>query len=166
MADMSLTDLRQRSKGASDYVTLADAVGAIRAAGRLPSSVSDTSVLGYGICVTGTDVDAMDAWDNRDSDPKAWTAEVRRLGYELSMMVQAIKGRGNGGGRPSDEALQATIAPGAIIPTRSSARSGHRLRSRLRTTRASMPSPMAWSRSVDCQTTRHAPLFSASPTAC
>ena len=49
---MTLTDLRSRSKGASDFATLIDAVNAIRFAGRLPSSVSDTSVYGYSTMET------------------------------------------------------------------------------------------------------------------
>jgi hypothetical protein len=102
----TLTDLRQRSKGASQYVTLADAVNAIRSAGRLPSSVSDTSVLGYGVMVTGTDGDAMSAWEGRVDDPRGWQDEVGRLGYELSSMVVDIKS-GRGGARPSEEAIAA-----------------------------------------------------------
>lgn len=107
MADTTLIDLRSRSKGATQFVTLIDAVGAIRSAGRLPSSVSDTAILGYGIMVTGTDEDALNAWEGRADDPKAWRDEVGRLGFELSSMVVDIKSRGGGGGRLSEEALQA-----------------------------------------------------------
>jgi hypothetical protein len=109
MPDTSLTDLRNRSKGASQFATLADAIGGIRSAGRLPNSVSDTSVLGYGIMVTGTDPDAMSAWENRDTDAKAWRDEVGRLGFELASMVQSIKARG-GAARPSQEMLAAADA--------------------------------------------------------
>jgi hypothetical protein len=107
MADMTLSDLRGRSKGADVYATLADAVAGIRAAGRLPSSVSSTTVLGYGVLITGSDPDSMAAWENRDRDPKGRSTEMNRLGYELATMVQTIKGRGNGGGRPSEAALTA-----------------------------------------------------------
>ena len=107
MADTtSLTDLRQRSKGASEFVSLADAVNSIRAAGRLPSSVSDTSILGYANMVTGEDQAALAAWQNRSSDPKSWRDEVGRMGFELGTMVADIKNR-NGGVRPSAEALAA-----------------------------------------------------------
>jgi len=104
---MTLTDLRSRSKGASDFATLIDAVNAIRFAGRLPSSVSDTSVYGYSTMAVGADPDAQAAWENRADDPKGWRDEIGRLGFELASMVQDIKSCGGGGGRPSDEALQA-----------------------------------------------------------
>ena len=108
MADTttSLTDLRASSKNATTYASLIDAIGAIRAAGRLPSSVSDTSVLGYGNMVTAEDQAAMSAWTNRGSDAKAWNSEVGRMGYELASLVAAIKA-GTGGARPSAEALAA-----------------------------------------------------------
>jgi hypothetical protein len=109
MPDMSLVDLRSGSKNANSFATLIDAVGAIRSAGRLPSSVSDTSIFGYANMVTGVDQDALSAWENRVTDPQPWRYEVGRLGYELSSMVAAIKARG-GGGRPSEEALQAATS--------------------------------------------------------
>ena len=102
----SLSDLRGRSKGASEFVSLADAVNSIRSAGRLPPSVSDTSILGYANMVTAEDQAALAAWQNRASDAKAWRDEVGRMGFELGSMVLDIKNR-NGGVRPSAEALAA-----------------------------------------------------------
>jgi hypothetical protein len=113
MSDLSLTDLRSGSKNANSFATLIDAVSAIRSAGRLPSSVSDTSIFGYANMVTGVDEDAMGAWENRATDPQPWRDEVGRLGYELSSMVVAIKGRG-GGARPSEEALAAAAGNGRM----------------------------------------------------
>jgi len=106
MPDTTLTDLRSRSKGATQFATLIDAVNTIRAAGRLPSSVSDTSIFGYANMVTATDPEAMSAWEGRADDAKSWRDEVGRLGFELASMVLDIKSRG-GGGRPSEEALAA-----------------------------------------------------------
>jgi hypothetical protein len=106
MPDTSLTDLRNRSKGASQYASLIDAVSSIRAAGRLPSSVSDTSIFGYADMVVASDPAAGAAWQNRDTDPKAWRDEIGRLGYELGSLVADIKARG-GDSRPSQEMLAA-----------------------------------------------------------
>jgi len=110
MADMSLDDLRSRSKGATEFATLIDAVASIRSTGRLPNSVSDTSVYGYAVMVTGEDEAAMSAWEGRIDDPKSWRDETGRLGFELASMVADIKSRGGGGGRPSEEALQAAAS--------------------------------------------------------
>jgi hypothetical protein len=104
---MTLTDLRERSKGASAFASLVDAVGSIRSAGRLPSSVSDTAVLGYANMVTAIDPAAMGAWEGRVDDPKGWRDEVSRLGYELASMVVDIKNGRRDSGRPSEEALAA-----------------------------------------------------------
>jgi hypothetical protein len=107
MPDTTLTDLRNRSKGANSFATLIDAVRSIRAAGRLPSSVSDTAIFGYANMVTGADPDAASAWEGRADDPRGWSDEVGRLGYELASMVQDIKGGRGNSARPSEEALQA-----------------------------------------------------------
>jgi hypothetical protein len=110
MPDTTLSDLRGRSKNANSFATLIDAVRAIRAAGRLPSSVSDTAVFGYANMVTGADPDAASAWEGRVDDPRGWQDEIGRLGYELASLVQDIKnGRGNSA-RPSEEALAAATS--------------------------------------------------------
>jgi hypothetical protein len=110
MADITLTDLRDRSKGASAFATLIDAVSSVRSAGRLPSSVSDTAVLGYANMVTATDPDAMSAWEGRVDDPKSWRDEVGRLGFELASMVVDIKNGRRDSGQPSEEALNAATS--------------------------------------------------------
>jgi len=102
MPDVTLEDLRQRSAGMDAVAGMIGAIRQIRVAGRLPDTLSDEVILGYGNLAVDQDEAARNAWINRGRDPPSWTREVGRLGAELADLVSIM--RKKDGGRPVSEA--------------------------------------------------------------